>query len=171
MCADCTSRPEEREHPVGPGRRRMHRGELIACPQMWGVMQVPGCLYPHSWPNLRLGGSTGHGAHVHVRGRVRAQFFSEGDLGRPLCSATHKCTFPSPSQSDGPQDVGMARMLTKNVLTSLHGTFGEGTLLHGTAFKLCKHAVCDNVMGDGLLAAAARRCLWIKSCVARRPAY
>ena len=30
------------------------------------------------------------------------------------------------------QDVGMARMLTQNVLTSLHGTFGAGSLAPST---------------------------------------
>ena len=60
-----------------------------------------------------------------------------------MCFATHRCRSPPLIQSAGRQDVGMARMLTKNVLTSLHGTFGEGTLLYGMAFKLYEHAVCD----------------------------
>lgn len=77
---------------------------------------------------------------------------SEGGLGRPLCSVE----FPPLIQDAGLQDVGMARMLTKNVLTSLHGTFGEGTLLYGLAVKLCEHAVCDIDLGNGFLGSSCK---------------
>lgn len=106
--ADRAQRPEERQHPPGARRGRLHRGARTEVPVPCPLVLLCNVVL-HGAESLRS--CVAAMQQLHLRKSLNYQFFDRRRAG---------------------QDVGMARMLTQNVLTSLHGTFGAASLVPST---------------------------------------